>query len=65
MSFAAWMPSSLRFFSICLLLALEARSSADMAHPMMTAETDCAREDNDDDDDHAEVVMAPPRSAVT
>lgn len=35
MSFAAWIPSSLRFFSICLLRALEARSSADMAHPMM------------------------------
>ncbi len=35
MSFAAWMPSSLRFFSICLLLALEALSSADIAQPMM------------------------------
>ena len=37
MSLAAWMPSSLRFFSICLLRALDARSSALMAQPMMTA----------------------------
>jgi hypothetical protein len=29
------MPSSLRFFSISLLLALEALSSADNAQPMM------------------------------
>lgn len=35
MSLAAWMPSSFKFFSICLLLALEALSSADIAHPMM------------------------------
>jgi hypothetical protein len=35
MSFAAWIPSSFKFFSICLLRALEALSSADMAHPMM------------------------------
>ena len=35
MSLAAWMPSSLRFFSICLLLARCCLSSADMAHPMM------------------------------
>lgn len=35
MSFAACIPSSLRFFSICLLRALEALSSADIAHPMM------------------------------
>lgn len=31
------MPSSLRFFSICLLLALEARSSADIAQPILAA----------------------------
>ena len=41
MSLAAWMPSSFRFFSICLLRALEARSSADMAQPMMTAWSGC------------------------
>ena len=35
MSLAAWIPSSLRFFSICLLRAREARSSALMAQPMM------------------------------
>ena len=35
MSFAAWIPSSFKFFSICLLRALEALSSADIAHPMM------------------------------
>ncbi len=35
MSLAAWMPSSLRFFSICLLRALEALSSADMAQPIL------------------------------
>ena len=35
MSLAAWTPSSFKFFSICLLLALEALSSADIAHPMM------------------------------
>ena len=34
-SFAAWIPSSFRFFSISLLRALEALSSADIAHPMM------------------------------
>lgn len=39
MSLAAWMPSSLRFFSICLLLAMAARSSAEEAHPMMAAAT--------------------------
>ena len=37
MSFAAWMPSSFRFFSICLLRAREALSSALMAQPMMMA----------------------------
>merc|ERR1712168_1521780 len=37
MSLAAWMPSSFRFFSICLLRAREARSSALMAQPMMIA----------------------------
>ena len=37
MSLAAWMPSSLRFFSICLLRAREALSSALMAQPMMIA----------------------------
>lgn len=35
MSLAAWMPSSFRFFSICLLRARAARSSADEAQPMM------------------------------
>ena len=35
MSLAACIPSSFKFFSICLLLALEALSSADIAHPMM------------------------------
>jgi hypothetical protein len=30
-----WIPSSFRFFSICLDRALEARSSADMAHPIL------------------------------
>ena len=39
MSLAAWMPSSLRFFSICLLLARAARSSADEAQPMAIART--------------------------
>lgn len=39
MSLAAWMPSSLRFFSICLLRAIAARSSADEAHPMAIART--------------------------
>ena len=34
-SFAAWIPSSFKFFSICLLRALEALSSADIAQPMM------------------------------
>lgn len=34
MSLAACMPSSLRFFSICLLLARAARSSALIAHPI-------------------------------
>lgn len=33
-SLAAWMPSSLRFFSICLERASAARSSADIAHPI-------------------------------
>ena len=37
MSFAAWIPSSFRFFSICLLRAREALSSALMAQPMMIA----------------------------
>ena len=35
MSLAACIPSSFKFFSICLLLALEALSSADIAHPMI------------------------------
>lgn len=35
MSLAAWIPSSLRFFSICLLRASAARSSADMAQPIL------------------------------
>lgn len=35
MSLAAWMPSSLRFFSICLLLARAARSSAEEVHPIL------------------------------
>lgn len=39
MSLAAWMPSSLRFFSICLLRARAARSSADEAQPMAIART--------------------------
>lgn len=39
MSLAAWMPSSFRFFSICLLRAMAARSSADEAHPMAMART--------------------------
>lgn len=39
MSLAAWMPSSLRFFSICLLRAMAARSSADEAQPMAMART--------------------------
>lgn len=37
MSLAAWMPSSLRFFSICLLRAIAARSSAEEVHPMVRA----------------------------
>ena len=41
MSFAAWIPSSLRFFSICLLRAREARSSALMAQPMMMVRMGC------------------------
>lgn len=39
MSLAAWMPSSFRFFSICLLRAMAARSSADEAQPMAIART--------------------------
>lgn len=35
MSLAAWIPSSLRFFSICLLLARAARSSAEEVHPIL------------------------------
>lgn len=35
MSLAAWIPSSFRFFSICLLRASAARSSADMAQPIL------------------------------
>lgn len=35
MSLAACNPSSLRFFSICLLRAKAARSSADMAQPIL------------------------------
>jgi hypothetical protein len=35
MSLAAWMPSSFRFFSICLDRAREALSSADIAHPIL------------------------------
>ena len=35
MSLAASIPSFFKFFSICLLLALEAFSSADIAHPMI------------------------------
>ncbi len=35
MSFAAWIPSSFRFFSICLDRAREALSSADIAHPIL------------------------------
>lgn len=35
MSLAAWMPSSFRFFSIILLRARAARSSADMAQPIL------------------------------
>ena len=34
-SLAAWIPSSFRFFSICLLLALDALSSADIAQPIL------------------------------
>lgn len=34
MSLAAWIPSSLRFFSICFDLAIAARSSADDVHPI-------------------------------
>lgn len=34
-SLAAWIPSSFRFFSICLLRANAARSSADMAQPIL------------------------------
>lgn len=34
MSFAACIPSSFKFFSICLLRARAARSSADIAHPI-------------------------------
>ena len=36
-SLAACIPSSFKFFSICLLRAREARSSALMAQPMITA----------------------------
>ncbi|CAH4029166.1 unnamed protein product [Pieris brassicae] len=39
MSLAACMPSSFRFFSICLLRARAARSSADEAQPMAIART--------------------------
>ena len=35
MSLAAWMPSSFRFFSICLLRAMAARSSAEEVHPIL------------------------------
>ena len=35
MSLAASIPSFFKFFSICLLLALEALSYADIAHPMI------------------------------
>ena len=35
MSLAAWIPSSFRFFSICLERAREALSSADIAHPIL------------------------------
>nr|CAH7729601.1 unnamed protein product [Callosobruchus chinensis] len=34
-SLAAWIPSSLRFFSICLLLARAALSSAEEVHPIL------------------------------
>lgn len=34
MSFAAWMPSSFRFFSICLERCMAARSSADVVQPI-------------------------------
>lgn len=34
-SLAAWIPSSFKFFSICLLLCRAALSSADIAQPMM------------------------------
>ena len=44
MSFAACIPSSLRFFSICLDRAREALSSADMAHPMVAAAEHNSRE---------------------
>lgn len=39
MSLAAWTPSSFRFFSICLLRAMAARSSAEEAQPMAMART--------------------------
>lgn len=39
MSLAAWTPSSFRFFSMSLLRAMAARSSADEAHPMAMART--------------------------
>lgn len=39
MSLAAWIPSSFRFFSISLLRAMAARSSADEAQPMAMART--------------------------
>lgn len=35
MSFAAWMPSSFRFFSICLERCMAARSSADVVQPIL------------------------------
>lgn len=35
MSLAAWMPSSLRFFSICLDRCMAARSSADVVQPIV------------------------------
>ncbi|KAL3289055.1 hypothetical protein HHI36_003498 [Cryptolaemus montrouzieri] len=35
MSFAAWIPSSFRFFSICLLLARAALSSAEEVQPIL------------------------------
>lgn len=39
MSLDALAPSSFKFFSICLLRAMAARSSADEAHPMAIART--------------------------